>query len=335
MKYFNEGLEFNKYTDKNILQYCIGGLLYTPASVNLVDRFNKNKDIKSWAVCLEDACAGEEKECFENIYQLLISMSNKEEVPLIFIRVKYPKQQLKLSKYLNSRDKSDGDCKFPLKYLTGFIFPKFDSDNAIDYLENYHKVKELNNFCKLYFMPIIESKRAIFVQERVENLLRIRDILEPEKENILNIRVGAADFSNIYHIRREMKVPVWSIRVVADALTNIINVFGRDYIISGGVFEYFDGDNWEQYYRTEIQLDKENSFVGKTCIHPKQIPIILNKLKVSKQNFEDAKMILEADVNKSAVVKGTSKSMLEIRVHKNWAEKIKILSEIYGVEEND
>lgn len=327
MKYFENGLEFNKFTDKEILKYCLGGLLYSPATnIKLKDKIPNNKlNSCSVAICLEDACAESMIDFAENNVKEILDECMKhrlEDLPLIFIRVREPKQIWRLY----------NKCKNSLNAITGFIFPKFDSRNAIDYIEQFRRVKR-NLETPLYFMPIIESKRAIYIQERVENLLKIKEALDNE-EDVLNVRVGAADFSAIYNIRRNMKVPIWSIRVVADALTNIINIFSKDYVISGGVFEYFDGKDWEEYYKTEIRLDMQNSMVGKTCIHPNQLNVLIEEMKVDREQYEDAKLIIESDISKCAVKQGMSKSMLEIRVHKNWAEKIIKLSKIYGIKEN-
>ena len=329
MKYFKDGLEFNKFTDKETLKYCLGGLLYSPATnLELKDKIldgSLTEKTSSIAICLEDACAEGMRELAENnIKDILQTLQEEREIinlPLIFIRVKEPKQIWRLY----------NKCKDSLNVITGFIFPKFDSGNALSYIEQFKRVKR-NLETPLYFMPIIESRKAIYVQDRVENLLRIKEILDNE-EDVLNVRVGAADFSSIYNIRRDKKVSIWSIKVVEDALTNIINIFSRDYVISGGVYEYFgkQGEEWEEYFRHEIQLDIQNSMVGKTCIHPYQVPVLIDELKVDKEKYEDAKLIIESDISNCAVKKGVSNSMLEIRVHKNWAEKILKLAKIYGV----
>ena len=298
MKYFKDGLEFNKFTDKETLKYCLGGLLYSPATnLELKDKIldgSLMEKTSSIAICLEDACAEGMRELAENnIKDILQTLQEEREItnlPLIFIRVKEPKQIWRLY----------NKCKDSLNVITGFIFPKFDSGNALSYIEQFKRVKR-NLDTPLYFMPIIESRKAIYVQDRVENLLRIKEILDNE-EDVLNVRVGAADFSSIYNIRRDKKVSIWSIKVVEDALTNIINIFSRDY-----------------------------SMVGKTCIHPSQVPVLIDELKVDEEKYEDAKLIIESDISNCAVKKGVSNSMLEIRVHKNWAEKILKLAKIYGV----
>ena len=57
-KFFKEPVEFNKYTNKDLLRYCIGGLLYMPATQNNILEKIKNKNIPgmtSMTMCFEDA----------------------------------------------------------------------------------------------------------------------------------------------------------------------------------------------------------------------------------------------------------------------------------------
>ena len=53
--------------------------------------------------------------------------------------------------------------------------------------------------------------------------------------------------------------------------------------MSGPVWEFFSSDNeeWKRGLRNELKLDKVNGFIGKTVIHPKQISVVNEALKVS------------------------------------------------------
>ena len=82
-----------------------------------------------------------------------------------------------------------------------------------------------------------------------------------------------------------------------------------------------------------MRLDKLNGFVGKTVIHPNQIPVVNEVLKVSKKDYQDALSIL--GWNQTNILQ-VSKSvdgerMNEIKTHGNWALKMIILAEIYGL----
>ena len=116
---------------------------------------------------------------------------------------------------------------------------------------------------------------------------------------------------------------------------DILTVFAREYVVSGPVWEFFSSDNeeWKIGLKRELSLDKLNGFVGKTVIHPNQIAVVIEALKVSKKDYEDAKSILQWDKNNE---KGVSKScagerMNEVKTHGNWAAKILILADIYGI----
>ena len=83
----------------------------------------------------------------------------------------------------------------------------------------------------------------------------------------------------------------------------------------------------------ETKLDKLNGFVGKTVIHPNQIPVVNEVLKVSKKDYQDALSIL--GWNQTNILQ-VSKSvdgerMNEVKTHGNWALKIITLAEIYGI----
>ena len=55
-------------------------------------------------------------------------------------------------------------------------------------------------------------------------------------------------------------------------------------------------------------------------------------LKVSKEDYEDAKEIVQWKNTELAVGKSNNgQRMNEVKVHLKWAEKIMILAEIYGV----
>lgn len=84
--------------------------------------------------------------------------------------------------------------------------------------------------------------------------------------------------------------------------------------------------------RRELKLDKLNGFIGKTVIHPKQIPIVNDMLKVTQKDYEDAKAILNWDCSGLQVGKSYGgERMNEVRTNYNWARKTVLLSELYGI----
>ena len=80
-------------------------------------------------------------------------------------------------------------------------------------------------------------------------------------------------------------------------------------------------------------LDRLNGFIGKSAIHPSQLPYIFDSLKVTQTDLESANQILNWSSNSHGVANGTGR-MNELKCHHRWAERIKILSEIYGVKDD-
>lgn len=330
-------MDWNKNTSKEILQYTLGGLLYMPATNTKIvdDILNKRfPQIKSFVLCLEDTIGDTMIEEAEQSvgyilkrlsYALKNNLLTIDELPLIFIRVRECGQMTRL--YLKFKDF--------FSVLTGFIFPKFDKTNAINYVNEFEYILEKVDF-NLYAMPIIESKNAMFKQMRMDNLVSINNTIKSISKNILGVRVGGADFCNIFGLRRDMKHSIWDMHVIADCLSDIVNVFGRNYVVSGPVWEYFGSDindEWAIGLRNELKMDYLNGLIGKTSIHPSQLPIIQESLIVPYENYKDAINILGMQQDIIGVQKGYgSGKMNEVKTHSNWAKKIICLSSIYGVQ---
>lgn len=344
---FREPEEFNKDTQKELLQYAVGGLLYMPASnMKIADKIiaGQVSNIKSMVLDLEDAL-GDDMIGFgkNNICTIATKLEQAisegrmryEDVPLIFVRVREKGQMKQLVESLGSR------CK----YITGFNIPKFDRYTCNEYINEFMEISDkvyLEFGCKLYIMPIIENKWAMYRQHRMDNLLRINDALRPLHENVLNIRVGGADFCNIFGIRRDITEIIEDIGVVRSVFADIINVFAKNYVVSGPVWEYYgkageDGDNqWKEGLIRELRADRLNGFIGKTCIHPTQLPVVQESLIVNRRDYEDALSILGMNPNTSGVQRGSNDThnnyrMNEVKTHTNWAHKVISLAHIYGV----
>lgn len=327
---------WNKNSGKEILQYAVGSLLYMPATTTKIANeiiTKRYSCLKSMVLCLEDSIGDDmvrraEESVVEIATQLKTALESNlitiDELPLIFIRVREQGQM----KHLYSLLKDN------MSIFTGFVIPKFDMYNCKQYIEEFMEIAE-NLGDNFYMLPIIESKNAMYRQLRMNNLIKINSELKLISNHVLNIRVGAADFCNIYGIRRDINSTVHDINVVADCLADIMNVFGRNYVVSSGVWEYFGNDRngaWAIGLKEELRLDKLNGFIGKTCIHPTQLPIVQEHLIVDYENYRDAVSILGMAQGLQGVAKGygTSK-MNESKTHGNWAKKVLGLASIYGV----
>jgi citrate lyase beta subunit len=213
--------------------------------------------------------------------------------------------------------------------LTGYIFPKFDMSNGREYFERLVSLGD-----GLYAMPIIESAAVADCIVRRENLGEIKSLADSYRDRILNIRVGGNDFCNLYGVRRSVSQTIYEAGTVRDILVDILNVFGGDYVVSAPVWEYFGEDekgNWATGLKKEMAQDRLNGFVGKTAIHPYQLPVIDRAMRPSESDFKDAERILSWS-GELAVGRGEGR-MNEVKCHLKWAERTALLGEIYGVAE--
>lgn len=322
--------------DKEKLQYAVGGLLYMPAirkDIAEIIVTKKYEDLMSVAICLEDsisddAVADAERQLICTFHDLNKeirenSFFNREDKPLIFIRCRNYKHMMHIWKLVKEYE----------NLFEGFLLPKFDTTNMCEYKEAIIKINKEASSIK-YILPILESKQLIDIRTRVTCLGQIKEELRDIKDYVLNIRVGGNDFCNQYGLRRTVNQTIYDITVVSAALCDIVNVFGRSYVISGPVWEYFDNgkdDIWKIGLERELAQDKVNGFIGKTCVHPSQLTSIRNSLRVDKSDLLDAQGIIDKSYGKLGVAKSSNgQRMNEIKTHINWAKKVVALSEIYG-----
>lgn len=352
-----EPMEFDKYTELYSLKYCLGASMYMPGTKDFTEKILRNAmpGLTSMIMCFEDACPEDDVTQAEmNTLQMLDALGRALEkgditfhtLPLIFCRVRSMEQFISFAERLTARQVS---------VLAGFNFPKFNTLNGEEY---FSYLKMLNHKFSdiLYGMPIIEDDRVAYKESRQDELLGVKKILDKYREIVLQVRVGATDFSSVFGARRGIDYTIYDILTVRDCLSDIMNVFGRnnEYVISGPVWEYFraskemmfkDLPQYDIYgsllkrepifndavdgLLREVILDKANGFVGRTVIHPTHVKFVNAMQAVTLEEYEDACQILNA---KDGVVKSEkANKMNEIKPHMNWAEKVYKKAAAYGV----
>lgn len=360
-KFVVEPEHFDKYTDRELLQYCLGATMYMPGFKDFTPKILEHTmpGLATMVLCFEDACPEEKvSEAMENVHHLLATVTeavdkgtlNPDYVPLIFVRVRNLEQF-----------KAFGDklTKQEVRSLCGINFPKFNAENGYEY---YAYLRDLNNrFGEIiYGMPIIEDPEVAYKESRISQLIGIKKILDKYKDLVLQVRVGGTDFSSVFGVRRGVDYSLYDIMTVRECLSDIINVCGRnnDYIISGPVWEYFRApkelmfDELQHYgiedylmrrqplvngeidgLLREVLLDKANGFVGRTVIHPTHIKFVNALMAVTKEEYDDACQILGTG---GGVVKGAGgNKMNEIKPHTNWAQKVYSRARAFGVIKNE
>ncbi len=359
--FVKEPENFDKRSDREFLQYCLGAAMYMPGFKDFLPKILSRAmpGLTTMVLCFEDACPEERlEEAMQNTCRLLDGIGDAVEegtlsdrlVPLIFVRVRSVEQFDVFAKRLNPRR---------AKWLCGVNFPKFNTENGEAYFTRLQILNERLGDT-LYGMPIIEDARVACKETRMQELQGIRQILDRHRDLVLQVRVGGTDFSSVFGVRRGVDYSLYDIMVVRECLSDILNVFSRfnDYVVAGPVWEYFRAPK-EMMFETlpkhgledylirrkplvnheidgllrEVILDKANGFVGRTVIHPTHVKFVNALMCVTREEYDDACQILRTH---GGVIKGSGgNKMNEIGPHTNWARKIYQRSRAFGVIENE
>lgn len=317
----------------DVMYYNVGALLYCPANrKSIADSIiNEKLGTKfSLALCLEDtindSCVEEAEQDLINSVSQIYAASQKQPfyLPKIFIRVRNAGQIVRLTKAFSQS----------IEIVAGFIIPKFAVSNAGEYIQGLIKANEIAGK-KLFMMPIYENSSIVDLRHRTEILYELKDALSSIEELVLNIRVGGNDLCHIFGFRRHSNESIHRIKPISDIFSDIITVYGMDYVVSGPVWEYYSGSDWEKGLIDEIADDKLCGFVGKTVIHPSQIPVVNRLYQVSQDDFNDAQSILGWNTNSIEYVSGnpSKERMNEYKTHSNWARQILYLAKAYGIKD--
>ena len=333
--FFKAPSSYGLHSSKEELSYALGACLYMPGTRQSLLKdilSSKNMGAHTITICIEDSVSSNQVvQAESNIINLFKSIgillednsSFAQSLPLIFIRVRNINQFQRL---LNESS---------LMGLCGFIFPKFSAEFGEKYL-SILKEYNVSNKRLLYGMPILETPRIIHKETRIEELIKIKHILDKYKEYVLNIRIGGTDFSGLYGLRRSSDFTIYDIVVVSDCISDIINIFKRDgYVISGVVYEHYSKglEFNNNILIKETLLDSSNGLTGKTVIHPTQVNVVNSLMVVSKEDYTDACSILNSPLN--GVIKSNySNKMNEIKPHEKWAREILLRATIMGVFED-
>lgn len=314
--------------------YQVGALLYCPAlEEGIVDKILKQEIPSpfSLCLCLEDTIGDlflEQAICtlVKSLQRLQSALDLVEELflPKIYIRVREAAQISVLAQRLGEA--------FVL--VDGFVAPKISPKNLPDYVEEIAR-RNAQSVKPCYFMPILESRELLDLRSRTGYLYDIYEGLAPIAPLVASIRIGGTDLSHCLHLRRGVAQSIHEIPVISHLLSDIMAVFSMDYLVSGAVWEYYGGEHWAEGLQRELSQDKLGGFVGKTVIHPVQIPLVLQAYQVSATDYEDAKQILACHTEQGTWVSGsvTKERMNEYKTHRNWAEHILLLAEVYGIQE--
>ncbi|WBP89023.1 HpcH/HpaI aldolase/citrate lyase family protein [Kitasatospora cathayae] len=362
---------FTARSEPAVLATALGGTLYSPATRPALAadiRKQAARGVVSMVLCLEDAIADHEVDEGErNLVEQLADLVNDftdcaQDHPLLFIRVRTAEQILDLAERLGPA----------VGLLSGFVLPKFTAGAGGAYLAAL-AAAEAATGRRLFAMPVLESPELAHLETRREQLFGIAELLATHRERVLAVRLGVTDLCSAYGLRRSPDLTAYDVALVAAVIGDVVNVLGRadgtGYTVTGPVWEYFPVQERmfkPQLRRTpfaatagtarasgeevrrriiehdldglirEVELDRANGLLGKTCIHPSHVPAVHALSVVTHEEYCDARDILRQEQGGGGVLRSAyTNKMNEARPHRAWAERVLLRAEVFGVARED
>lgn len=351
-------------SEPTILAVALGATLYTPATrLALAPAIRKQASAGclSMVICLEDAVPdGDVPAAEENLVAAISELADdqSEELPLIFIRCRTPEQMLDIGRRLGAA----------LDAVYGFVLPKFENETgrgrdfftALRCLNQESGRTGATHPRALMAMPIIEDSTTTHVESRVQVLIDSLALVEEFRDLALCIRLGATDMSSAFGLRRSRDLTIYNVKVVADIIGDVVNIFGRNasgWVVSGPVWEHYV--NTERVLRPqlrstpfeavneselrqrillenldglirEIELDQANGLMGKTVIHPTHVPVVHAMCVVSHEEYLDA-LDIAGSTDGGVRASAYGNKMNEVKPHRAWAERTLLRARAFGV----
>jgi citrate lyase beta subunit len=350
---------FSAGSDAALLGVGLGATLYCPATrPRLADDIVRRAatGATSVVVCLEDSVpdrdlAGAEQNAIVQLQRLAAAPPAGQELPLVFVRVRSAAQIAMVIAQLGGA----------ADIVTGFVVPKFAEDTGATFFEaTVAAAGRIGR--RLLVMPVLEHPEIARLESRLDALLAARRLIDKYRDLVPAVRVGATDLSGGYGLRRPREFTVWDVRVVADVLADVVNVFGREesgnYVVTGPVWEYFPTpervfkpllreapfiDHDERTLRAEllardldglireVLLDRANGLLGKTVIHPSHVAAVHALSVVTAEEFRDVEDVLASAGAGGAMASRAGNKMNESRPHSAWARRTLQRARMFGV----
>ncbi|MFD7782846.1 HpcH/HpaI aldolase/citrate lyase family protein [Streptomyces nojiriensis] len=356
--FHQEPAEFTGASPSRVLAAALGATLYSPATRPTLAadiRKQAGRGVVSMVLCLEDSISdGDVTGAEENLVRHFCELdADAAELPLLFIRVRTPEQIPDLVRRLGGS----------VRRLAGFVLPKFDENRGIAFLEAVAEAEAVAGLSRLYAMPVLETPDLLHLETRALALAGISRTVNSHRERVLALRLGVTDFCSAYGLRRTPDMTAYDVQIVAGVIADVVNVLSRadgtGFTVTGPVWEYFRSqqrlfkpqlrrspflEEGVEELRTaliehdldgllrEIELDRANGLLGKTCIHPAHVTPVHALSVVSHEEFCDAQDILRPERGGGGVMRSAyTNKMNEVKPHRAWAERTMLRAEVFGV----
>jgi citrate lyase beta subunit len=314
--YAMQPIEIKNFSNKNEksgqahLAERLGASLYVPCThpdLALIAEGGKYPFLRSVIFCTEDAVSERDlPDALDNLAHALAHMPAHSPT-LRFVRVR----NLEVMQYLMTLP--------GINKLDGFVIPKATTHNIEGYLAPIRHTQHL-------LMPTLET-HEVFCENEMRMLRK--KLSEPHiKPRILALRIGGNDLLALLGIRRPRHVTIYRTPLGGIIARLVTTMRPHGFRLTAPVFEHLD---CQEFLAEEVSEDMLHGLVGKTAIHPNQVPLIESHYRVCPNDVKTAQMILQEH---SPAVFGFGGSMCEVSTHKNWAQNILTRVDAFGATVN-
>lgn len=293
------------------VQHALGASLYVPTThkdLLAIANGDKLAHLRSVIFCTEDAIA--ERDLSYALFNLSLALQNMAEQSgtLRFVRVRNPDV---LGRVLAM----PGAHK-----LSGFVLPKTTRHNFDAYFGLIRATRHL-------LMPTLETV-DVFDDDEMKRFCHC--LSEPQvRSRILALRIGGNDLLALLGLRRPSSGTIYQ-TPLGQVIGRLITIFRpHGFRLTAPVFEHLSQAAWLD---AEMAQDLAYGMVGKTAIHPDQVPQIERHYRVAQSDLELARRILDPD---SAAVFRMQESMCEVATHSAWARHIIEQARLFGIRDDE
>ncbi|MFA5923111.1 MAG: HpcH/HpaI aldolase/citrate lyase family protein [Methylococcaceae bacterium] len=294
---------------KSFSPWCLGAPLYMPGNrrdIMEIANGEKYSMLRSMIFCTEDAVSRTDVDSCVRHIGLCLQGFRDSSHRFRFIRARNPDI---LARLLDLPD---------IEKVDGFVLPKFNEGVFNAYFDQLKGTS-------FKVMPTLETKEVFDFNAMSE--LRQGLLQDDIAQRILMLRIGGNDLMNLLGIRRPRSFTLYETpigNVIAQLLT-IFRPYG--FSLSAPVFEYLDD---VATLRKEIKLDLAHGLIGKTAIHPTQVPAIESTYAVDVEDYE---MAISLSDREAPAVFRMHNAMCEVATHQQWATGIINRQMCYGVKD--
>ncbi|KJK56954.1 HpcH/HpaI aldolase/citrate lyase family protein [Saccharothrix sp. ST-888] len=364
---------FDRRSDASVLATALGATLYSPATrPTLVADIRKQaaRGVVSMVLCLEDAIADHEVPDAEaNLVAQLTELwsAGGADAPLLFVRVRTPGQLTDLTRRLGPAvalltgyvlpkftEESGGPFLEALTAAEAQSGQRLFAMPVLESPELAHLESRREQLFGIERLLAKHRERILAVRLGVTDLCSAYGLRRSPDLTAYDVALVAGVIADVVNVLgradgtgHTVTGPVWEYFPVQERMfkpqlrrTPFVEaepspVSGRGYPDGLAVRRRIIEHDLDGLLR-EIELDRANGLLGKTCIHPSHVPAVHALSVVTHEEYSDALDILDRHRDGGGVSRSAyTNKMNEAKPHRAWAERVLLRAEVFGVARED